>query len=219
MDGINYDPLQSHDEAASGNETYSPVVMEFTSAVTGANGCETLYEIRTRKLDTLCLPSLSSAPDCCNSWDEKYLRAFVFLRKSIASLWCIKWRARMRKSKSRSFNPSSPLFLERQMAGKEWTPRTSKYFDSIRILIWHMGAQASPAMPGKASTLSRSNAHKAEYSISWHLLFMKEVLNGSTTSSSDCKEDEKVKTFFSEEKVRVFGSRIEIGERNLSKGN
>lgn len=77
MCGINYDPLQSHDEAASGNETYSPVVMEFTTAVTGANGCETLYEIRTRKLDTLFQPF-----DCCNSKDEENICEHLFSREN-----------------------------------------------------------------------------------------------------------------------------------------
>lgn len=203
MCGINYDPLQSHDEAASGNETFSPVAKEFTSAVTGANGCETLCKIKTRKFDTLWIllaPTVAIL-------GMKNIRSSYFPYKNrlhTPNVSSQMWRARMRKSKSRSFNPSSPLFLD-SWKGKS-DRRTSKYFDSIRILIWHVGKHAYSAMLGKHSLRLSVKRTKGSIFNFRHLLFMREVLNGSkaTSDAKKAKNVRKLKGFPT--KSGVFGS-------------
>lgn len=123
------------------------------------------------------------------------------------------WRARMRKSKSRSFNPSSPLFLDRWKGKSD--RRTSKYFDSIRILIWHVGKHAWSAMLRKHSLRLSVKRTKGRIFNFRHLLFKREVLNGSKTTST-LKKASKLKGF--PKKSWVFGS-IWNWKKNLSKGN
>lgn len=126
-----------------GNETYSPVVMEFTSAVTGANGCETLYEIRSRKLDTLCLPLALFPPIVAIPGMWKIFAGVCFLTK----IDCIHLMYRVACTYAKvKVTFVQPIFTSifRETDVKEGvTRRTSKYFDSIRILIWHVGTQAS----------------------------------------------------------------------------
>lgn len=214
MCGINYDPLQSHDEAACclvmkrihlwwwSLRAPLPGQMDLKHCTRLEVGNSILYACLS-----LPSPRLLQFLGC-----EKYLRAFVFLRKSIASIWCIKWRARMRKSKSRSFNPSSPLFLERQMAGKEW-PENIKIFRLNKNTNLTCGNASfnSPAMLKKhplslGQTHKRQNIQFPDIDYLWKKCWM-----AAKQLRASVKKTRKLKGF-PKKKFRVFGSRIEIGK-------